>query len=170
MEIFRDLDRQGVNGAYPLHLMHLLTNSLQGTAYFIIFLAMQPKAYTIFVSFFTCVYVRHSMESTSEPKPAVRSFQVSWANADDSKTIDQFKTNLVNDEMRESNMRESISIMNEMDEDDLVEQVEANNELIQEAIRSSMMESIRGTDVSRASSTIQSINTIRIADTTDISL
>jgi len=60
--------------------------------------------------------------------------------------------------------------MNEMDEDDLVEQVEANNELIQEAIRSSMMESIRGTDVSRASSTIQSINTIRIADTTDISL
>ena len=164
VEIFRDLDRQGAKDDYPLHLMHLLTNSLQGTAYFIIFLTMQPKAYSIFISFFTCVYVRQNIEASLNPQPPLRSMQVSWANSDDKSSINQLKTDLVNDEMRESKMRESLLIMNELDEDDLVEQVEVNNNFIQDVIRNSM------TDMTRGSSTIQPINVIRIADTTDINL
>ena len=79
VEIFRDLDRGGKDVSFPLHLLHLLTNTLQGTAYFIIFLSMQPRAFAIFMNLLSCYYIRQGKESSS-PASRPQSFKVSWAN------------------------------------------------------------------------------------------
>lgn len=182
VEIFRDIDRSGSSVSFPLHLLHLVTNSLQGTAYFIIFLSMQPRAYTIFINIITFAYYKNYKEESSlssqEQRP-VRSFQVSWGHDD------QYNNNNINNnDIRQSTS--SVIIMNEMNEDDLVEQVQSNNDLIEDAIRSSIISSsssipgsIRNTDISiqssfmeaRPSSSIVALNAIRIADiNSDINL
>lgn len=185
VEIFRGIDRSGSSVSFPLHLLHLLTNSLQGTAYFIIFLSMQPRAYTIFINIITFAYYKNYKEESSlssqEQRPA-RSFQVSWGH-DDQYNNDN-DNNINNNDIRQS--ASSVIIMNEMNEDDLVEQVQSNNDLIEDAIRSSIISSssstpgsIRNTDISiqssfmeaRPSSSIVALNAIRIADiNSDINL
>jgi hypothetical protein len=171
LEIFRDLDRGGTDVSFPLHLLHLLTNALQGTAYFIIFLSMQPRAFTIFMNLLSCNYIRQGKETSSPASPPPQSFKVSWANNVEPST-DQLNDNLVTDDAKETT-----SLMKEMDEDDLVEQVEVNHELFQEVIRGSIVNGpVRDSDMSRASSFLQAresstiVNAIRIADSHNINL
>ena len=176
IEIFRELDRGGKDVSFPLHLLHLLTNSLQGTAYFIIFLSMQPRAFTIFMNLLSCYYIRQGKESSSPSSPPPQSFKVSWANNVEPST-GQLNDNLVTDDSKETT-----SLMKEMDEDDLVEQVEVNHELIIEVMRSSIaIGPTRVSDMSRASSFLEAgesaresstiVNAIRIAaDSDDINL
>ena len=149
IEIFRDLDRTGSKSNFAIHVLHLLTNASQGTAYFIIFLSMQPKTFTIYVNLLTCAYfynessVSHSM---------AKSLNVSWNRNGIEK--DQLRSSLVTDNA------ETIALMNELDEDDLADEVKANDELIQENLRSSVA---RITELGTQ-------NPVRIAEASNINL
>jgi hypothetical protein len=161
IEIFRDLDRGGPKSNFAIHLLHLLTNASQGTAYFIIFLMMQPKAYKIYVNLLTCAYYDNE-SSSSAPQSMAPSFHVSWNNNTDI-TKSQLRSSLVTNETAETS-----ALLNELDEDDLADQVKANDDLIQETLRCTM-ESIRQSDISRISE-IGTLNSIRITDTNNINL
>lgn len=127
VEIFRDLDRTGKSTNFTLHILHLLTNVSQGTAYFIIFLAMQPKAYGIFVSLISCSYIGKEQSSTE-----VLNRQVSWIAT----KVDAQRTTL-NSNLLTADEEETSRLMKQMDEDALAEEIEVTNDVIIETLRAS---------------------------------
>jgi hypothetical protein len=174
VEIFRDADRSAAKrkANFALHVMHLITNTTQGAAYFVIFLCMQPKAYSIWVNLLTCAYFFKDAPG-SDTTNSVQSMQVSWNN--NTQRISQLQTNLVTDDIKETT-----ALMKEMDEDDLADEVEANHEAMMEVFRASVRESERGSlglrstirESERATNVTntETHNVIRIADSDNINL
>ena len=102
----------------------------------------------------TCAYY-YEDSSSSVSNSMARSLHVSWNH---NKEVE--KNNLRSSLVTTDNA-ETVALMNELDEDDLADEVKANDDLIKENLRSSNITRI---------SEIGVLNTIRITEASNINL